>query len=103
MHVTVTRCNVQCSELDRVHSVYKSFRLTFHIEKYRTGELRVLRTIETNTVVSPSDSHGLCTLPLSMRTLQRNTINNKLRQKKKKKHIGTPARPNSKISGKAAS
>jgi hypothetical protein len=51
MHVTVTRCNVQCFEPDLVLSVYKSFRLTFHIEKYRTAELRVLRTTETNTAV----------------------------------------------------
>ena len=83
MHVTITRCNVQCFESDRVRSVYKSFRLTLHIENHRTAELRVLRTIESYTVVLPLDSQGLCTLTLSTLTLQRNTINNKLRQKKK--------------------
>jgi hypothetical protein len=56
MHVTVTRCNVQCFELDRVRSVYKSFRLTFHIENYRKAELRVLPTIETYTAVLRLDS-----------------------------------------------
>jgi len=64
-----------------VRSVYKSFRLTFHFKNYATAELRVLRTIETYTAVLPLDSQGLCTLTLSALTLQRSTINNKLRKK----------------------